>query len=99
MWKRHSVVLSPWPRGLARQGPRVAASWREARHRLAWGILAFLGSLCLGGGISRAGGDLVWEDHVDKAGGADGVSALAVGSGQVFAAGFGTNTAGNQDFL
>jgi outer membrane protein assembly factor BamB len=99
MWKRHAVVLSPLPRGLARQGLRVAASWREARHCLAWGILAFMGSLCLVGGASGAGGDLVWEDQVDKTGGADGVSALAVGRGQVFAAGSDTNAAGNRDFL
>jgi hypothetical protein len=99
MWKRHAVGLSPRPRGLARQGLCVEASWREARPRLASGILAFLGSLCLVGGASGAGGDLGWEDHVDKVGGADGVSALAVGSGQVFAAGSDTNAAGHRDFL
>ena len=51
------------------------------------------------GGACGAGGDLVWEDHVDTAGGADGINALAVRSGLVFAAGFDTNTAGNRDFL
>ena len=99
MWKRHAGGLSPRLIELVRQGLCVVASWREARHRLAWGIFAFLGSLCLAGGASGVGGDLVWEDHVDKAGGADGVSALAVGSGQVFAVGFGTNAAGNFDVL
>jgi hypothetical protein len=44
-------------------------------------------------------GALLWEDQVDKAGDADRAFALAVGEGQMFAAGFGTNAAGNQDFL
>jgi outer membrane protein assembly factor BamB len=99
MWTRQSVMRSPRPSGLARPGLHVAACWPQASHRLAWGILAFMASLCLVGGASRAGGDLVWEDQVDKAGGADGVSALAIGKGQVFAAGGGQNTAGSQDFL
>jgi hypothetical protein len=58
-----------------------------------------LGSFFMVGGACGAGGDLVWEDHVDTAGGADGINALAVRSGLVFAAGFDTNTAGNRDFL
>jgi hypothetical protein len=99
MWTRQSGVRSSRPRGLARQGLRVTASWRQAGHRLAWGFVAVVVSLCLEGGAYGAGGDLVWEDHVDTAGGADGVNALAVRSGQVFAAGSDTNAAGNRDFL
>ena len=99
MWTCQSVERSLRPSGLARRGLRVTACWRQARPRLAWGLLAFMASLCLVGGASGAGGDLVWEDQVDKAGGADGVNALAVEAGQVFAAGFGTNAAGDQDFL
>jgi hypothetical protein len=99
MWTHHGVVRPPLTMELARQGRRVVASAGEASHRLAWGIVAFMASLCLVGGASGAGGDLVWEDHFDKAGGADGVNALAVGRGQIFAAGFGTNAAGNRDFL
>jgi PQQ-like domain len=99
MWKYQSVVRPPRPSGLAQQGLHVAVSWREVRHRLTWGSVAFIGSLCLVGGAFGVGGNLVWEDHVDKAGGADGVSALAVRGGQLFAAGFVTNAAGNRDFL
>jgi hypothetical protein len=44
-------------------------------------------------------GTLLWEDQTDKAGLNDAAFALAVGGGLVFAAGFGTNAAGNQDFL
>jgi outer membrane protein assembly factor BamB len=44
-------------------------------------------------------GTLLWKDQVDAAGDADRAFALAAGSGLVFAAGFGTNAAGNQDFL
>jgi putative pyrroloquinoline-quinone binding quinoprotein len=99
MWTRQLVVRSPRPSGLARRGLRVTACWRQASPRLAWGILPFLASLCLVGGASGAGGDLVWEDQVDKAGGADGVNALAIRKGQVFAAGSDTNAAGNRDFL
>jgi hypothetical protein len=99
MWKRQSIVRFPRPRGLAPQGLHVATSWRKARHRLASTLVAVLGSLCLVGGACGAGGDLVWEDYVDTAGGPDGINALAVRSGQVFAAGSDTNAAGNRDFL
>jgi hypothetical protein len=44
-------------------------------------------------------GGLLWEDQTDKAGFNDAAYALAVGGGLVFAAGFGTNATGNQDFL
>jgi glucose dehydrogenase len=99
MWTYQSVVRSLRPSALARPGRGVAASRRKPSHCLAWGIVALLGSFCLVGGACGAGGDLVWEDHADTAGGADGINALAVRSGLVFAAGFDTNTAGNRDFL
>jgi hypothetical protein len=99
MWTYQSVVRLPRPSALARQGRGVAASWRKPRHCLVWGIVALLGSFCLVGSTCGAGGELVWEDHVDTAGGADVLNALAVRSGLVFAAGFDTNTAGNRDFL
>ena len=89
LWKNHSVVRPPLRLGPAWQVLGVAAPWREARRRLVWGILAFMGRLCLVGGASAAGG-LLWEDLVDKAGSAAGVNALAVGSA--------TNAAGNRDF-
>jgi glucose dehydrogenase len=99
MWTRQPGGRLPRRSGLARQRRRIAACWPQASPRLAWGIVAVVASLCLVGGASGAGGDLVWEDQVDKAGGPDGINAVAVRSGQVFAAGSGTNTAGNRDFL
>jgi hypothetical protein len=86
-------------RGLARQVLRLAVSWRETRLRFAWGLLACIGSLFLAGGASGAGGDLLWEDQVDKAGFDDAVRTMASGGGQVFVAGSGESAAGNQDFL
>ena len=44
-------------------------------------------------------GDLLWEDQFDKAGDLDGAAAIAVQGRRVFAAGEGTNAAGNLDFL
>jgi glucose dehydrogenase len=99
MWTCQSFVRSRRPSGLARPELRVAACYRQASHCLAWGVVAFMASLCLVGGAGGAGGDLVWEDQVDTAGGADVLNALAVRSGLVFAAGFDTNTPGNRDFL
>jgi outer membrane protein assembly factor BamB len=99
MWTRQLRGRLPQRSGLARQRRRIAACWRQASPCLAWGIVAVVASLCLVGGASGAGGDLVWEDQVDKAGGFDGVNALAVAQGRLCAAGFVTNAAGNVDVL
>jgi hypothetical protein len=99
MWINQSAVRLLRLGPLARQRRGVAVSWLKLGHGLAWGIAALLGSFCLVGGAGGAGGDLVWEDHVDTAGGDDLLNALAVRRGRVFAAGFDTNTAGNRDFL
>jgi len=99
MRKSHVGDRPSLTRGLAQQVLHVAVPWRATRLRLAWGLLACIGSLFLAEGASGAGGDLQWEDQVDKAGFDDAVRTMASGGGRVFAAGVGTNAAGNQDFL
>ena len=81
MWMRHSGVRVPRCSGFARQRRRLAACGRQASPRLAWGIVAVLASLCLVGGASGAGGDLVWEDQVDQAGLSEAAVAMAAGGG------------------
>jgi hypothetical protein len=46
-----------------------------------------------------ATGRLLWEDVFDLAGGADVASAVALDSGRLVVGGYGTNAAGNRDFL
>lgn len=45
------------------------------------------------------GGDLLWQDQFDLAGGEDLASAVAAAGGRVVVVGGATNTAGNSDFL
>jgi hypothetical protein len=75
--------------------------WHLRRARLLRGgrILAVAAS-CLQAAVAcGAGGDLLWENLVDKAGGRDEAIALAAAGRRVFAAGFATSSAGNLDFL
>ncbi len=62
-------------------------------------VVTFVGILVLAGGVWAGGGNLLWEDQFDKAGGGDIAEAITAHGNRVFAAGVSSSAADNSDFL